>query len=331
MNYCTNILRTSLVLVLMLLASGSLAAETPEKFKDLETHLEDETAFVDAVRAYDRVLTTRSELAQMEAEMRKKQGDQEGFEKSMANARAATAEIRVLYDWAMGHFPNNARLQNYYGELLYDAYGDAAGALKAWTNATSMDPKLAEPHSNLAMHYCHSGRYELGFSEMETALKLDKNNPDFNYNMCQLMMIHNIQYEEIKGISQSRIYKKAMKHSATAVKYLPTDYDVLEDYALNFFAAERFGVEADWEDAAVAWQAAREHAHNDTQRFFTWLNEGRALLRTKHPDRGIVPLENALKIMPDSGPAQELLRRAREQVGVTAESEPTVEPEKSDQ
>lgn len=308
-------------IALLLLASplSATAQNIPEPFRELAGDLNDEEKFVDAVRGFDRMQKDKALEAQQKAEQLKQQGDQEGYEKTIGEARATVEQIRALYNWSLGYYPNNARLQNYYGELLYDAYGDTMSAVKAWHQATTMDSDLPGPHNNLGLHYCHTGRYELGFAEMEKALKLDKKNPDYHFNMAQLMLVHNIQYAGLKGYSQPKIYRKAMKHSETAVKYAPEDYDILEDYAVNYFAAERFDVLPDWVDAAKAWQAAREFARNDTERFFTWLNEGRVWLQAKKPEKAVDPLVNAVSMMPDSEPALELLRRAREQVGESEE------------
>jgi tetratricopeptide (TPR) repeat protein len=313
----TRTLLASLCIILM--AAAATAQEIPERFRPLAVHLEEEETFVDAVRGFDKLHTGVALTAQKAAAERKKVGDMEGHDRKMEEAHAAVALVREAYEWALGHYPNNARLHNYYGELLYDAYGDQMAALKAWHNATSMDSDLAGPHNNLGLHYCHSGRYELGFAEMEKALELDKKNPDYHFNMAQLMLIHTPQYAAWKGYSPKKVYKRAMKHSETAVENAPEDYDILEDYAVNFFAAERYEIEADWHDAARAWQAAREHARNDSEKFFTWLNEGRVWLRAGLPEKAVDPLVTAVSMMPDSEPALELLKRARDQVGSTGE------------
>ena len=85
-----------------------------------------------------------------------------------------------------------------------------------------------------------------------------------------------------------------------AAELLPNDFDVLQDYAVNFFAAERFDIEADWAEAAAAWQAARAQARSTNEEFFTWLNEGRVRQRMGKTEEARICFEAALAIRPDS-------------------------------
>jgi hypothetical protein len=82
---------------------------------------------------------------------------------------------------------------------------------------------------------------------------------------------------------------------------------------VNFFAAENYGVDADWKEAAAAWAAARKHARNDTEEFYTWLNEARVWIENNDDDRAEPCLESALALMPDSTIALQLLEKVRKE------------------
>ena len=105
-----------------------------------------------------------------------------------------------------------------------------------------------------------------------------------------------------------------MRKSKGAARYAPNDYDLLTDYAVNFYAAENFDLEADWLEAAKAWEAARAKAMTDVQRFYTWLNEARAWGFAEDWKRAAERVDEALKLRPDSESAQALLDRARNEL-----------------
>ena len=102
-----------------------------------------------------------------------------------------------------------------------------------------------------------------------------------------------------------------MRFSKDAARYAPNDYVLLADYAVNFYAAENFDIEADWLEAAKAWEAARAKATSVQQRFYTWLNEARVLGMAGDWRRAGERSGEALKLRPDNESAQALLDRAQ--------------------
>ncbi|MCH7909691.1 MAG: hypothetical protein IIB38_08755 [Candidatus Hydrogenedentes bacterium] len=102
-----------------------------------------------------------------------------------------------------------------------------------------------------------------------------------------------------------------MRFSKDAARYAPNDYVLLADYAVNFYAAENFDIEADWLEAAKAWETARAKATSVQQRFYTWLNEARVLGMAGDWRRAGERSGEALKLRPDNESAQALLDRAQ--------------------
>ena len=107
------------------------------------------------------------------------------------------------------------------------------------------------------------------------------------------------------------MYKEAMKLSKQAAELRPTDYELAQDYAVNFFAAAQLGVEADWAKAAAAWQDARARATQLDQVFYTWLNEARSWLNGSENTKAAACLQEALKIDPNNAIARQLLEKAK--------------------
>ncbi len=298
-------------LAALLLALGAATAAgqepLPEAFAPLQEKLGDEQAFVDAVRAFDRTRVLLAEAdAQMGAQL-KESGEDAAAKERYDSANAHIALVRQAYEFALRQYPNNARLHNFYGELLLDFFKDAAGAAKEWNTALMLDDDLAAAHNNLGMYMLHAGRYGEGLRHMDRALELDDKNPDILFNLAQVYLIHGPQVRAHYDWSEKRVYNEAMKLSKKAAELAPQDFDVLQDYAVNFFAAENFGIEAKWKRAADAWETAREHARNDTQRFFTWLNEGRVWIRKGDADEARRCLTEAVKLRPQSDVARRLL------------------------
>lgn len=288
-------------------AFAAAAAELPPELQHLEALKSDQTAVVDAVRAFDKAeISAAGNEAELAAELAK-QGEKDEAAEKKKSAAARVAKVRAAYEWVLEQYPKNARARNYYGELLYDRYGDEAGALKEWNLAISLDADFSPPHNNLGIHYCHVGQYRLGLSEYEQALELDSGHPDYLFNLTQAYLLYFPQVQEIKGWTKTKVYKEAMKLSKKAKKAGPDDYELAQDYANNFYAAESFGARPNWRRAASAWEDARELARNDVERFFTWLNEGRVWKKEGNKDKAIECLNEAVKLRPDEPVPQKLL------------------------
>jgi hypothetical protein len=99
-----------------------------------------------------------------------------------------------------------------------------------------------------------------------------------------------------------------MKMSKKAAE-LSNEFELIQDYAVNFFAAENFQLEADWRDAAKVWQWAREKARTTDEEFYTWLNEARVWILEGNEDKARTCLEAALEIRPDNEVASTLLSK----------------------
>lgn len=219
--------------------------------------------------------------------------------------------VQQAYEYALDIHPRNARLLNGYGELLYDELGQTGRATRLWRRATRLDPTCAEPFNNLAIHYCHVGKYRAGLSALQKMLHLEPGNPEFLFNAVQLYLSHGPQMASLLGWEPARLYHEAMVLSQRAAASRPCDFEFLKDYALNFFTAENFGVEPDWGQAAQAWQAARHHAPNDDMRFATWLYEARTWLRASERAKAEACLKKGLALRPQSAVARELLKRTQ--------------------
>lgn len=220
--------------------------------------------------------------------------------------------IGQIWEYVLERYPNNARANTYYGEYLYDYTSDRVAAMNRWRVAVKLDNKFAPVHNNLGLHYFHEGNYAKGVEHIQKAIDLDKNNPDFLFNMVQLYLNHYPQLSKILKVSREKIYRDAMKMSKKAAELLPDDFEMVQDYAVNFFAAENFEIEADWQESARAWQAAQTVAPDEDRRFYSLLNEARVWLRAGRKEPAQEALTKALAIHPDNKVALNLNARARQ-------------------
>lgn len=298
--------------LLCLSAMPALAADLPPELKFLETIESDEAALVDAGRRFQlqqfALMDWDDQLIQNYAA--DGQGDLAATQQEETQKRGKL--VRTMWEWVLERYPQNARANNYYGEYLFDYSGDEAGGLKHWMTATQIDDDLGPAHNNLGIYYFHTGEYNRGLEHLDRALKLEPDNPDYLYNLAQMYLIHYPQIERITKTPRDKLYKRAMDMSKKAAALLPNDFDIVQDYAVNFFAAENFGIDADWEMAAEAWKRAQAVARTEDERFYALLNEARAWMNGKQPKNAISPLEQAVKLQTDSTVAQQLLAKARE-------------------
>ena len=287
--------------------AGPLGApgELPDELHGLG-ELSNETEFVTALRDFDRLQVDLMHWDMAMAQEFVEQGEKDMAEACKAKTTRRLELVDTAYKEAIRRYPNNARVRNWYGEFRYDQAGDAAAAVMSWKLATKLDPSLGAPFSNLGIHYCHAGDHTNCFRLVEQAVEKEPDNPDFLFNLAQLYFIHVPQVSRAHGWKEERVYNEAMKFSRRAAELKPDDYELLQDYAVNFFAAERYGITADWDKAAEAWRRAREKARESDEVFYTWLNEARVWLRKPDPAQAESCLRAALAIYP-SDVAQRLL------------------------
>jgi len=284
-------------------------AESPPTFKSVMENAGSETEFVDALRAFDQTERVFIQSARQVINQLRASGTDDEIKTAMRRVTERRDRLRAAYEQALQRYPQNALLHTYYGEVLYDFYHEVDGAMREWHLAISFDPDVAPAHNNLGMELCHTGSYATGVHHLDTARELDPKNPAYLFNLVQIYLIHGPQVSQIRGWDKDKVYNEAMKLSRKAVQLRPDSFDYLQDYAVNFFAGENFGVDVNWKRAAAAWEAARAHAPGVDQRFYTWLNEARAWIR--HGDNGNAErcLRAALTIKPGNDVVMQLLAK----------------------
>lgn len=208
--------------------------------------------------------------------------------------------VRESYEEALELHGDSPLLNNFYAELLHDYMGQPGDAGKHWRRAISLDPHYGRALNNLGLLYCHEGRYNEGLAHLDQSLKEEPDNPDFLFNMVQIYFIHPLHVMQAKKISRKKVYEEAMAMSEKAVRHAPTAFDLLRDYALNFFVAESFDAKPNWKKAAKAWQDARKQARGKMELFNTWLNEARVHIRNKDKSSARKCLTEAEKLWPES-------------------------------
>ncbi|MBX3179547.1 MAG: tetratricopeptide repeat protein [Candidatus Hydrogenedentes bacterium] len=288
-------------------AGGPDEAELAAYLEPLKALEGDQAAFAD--RVWDMGNAEFKKLDENRTILANPQSSNDSKIAASREIRVNVARLEALAAYGVERFENNPRLRNFRGNVYYDVLDKQVEGVKEWHTAVSLDSKYADPYNNLGMHYFHVGRYPLGFQNMDMALKLDPKSPDFCFNMAQNYLIYRPQTESHRGWPAEKVYKEAMKLSKKAVKLAPKDYELLQDYAVNFLAAQNFGVEPNWKEAVKAWRAARVYARTDEERFFTWMNEGRAWRSMGKKGEAIAAFQEALKIIPESEVARNNIAR----------------------
>ena len=306
----------SIALAVCAMAAPFLAADLPAFPAEIEflnqVPAEQPDKVVDAVRQYTLL---QFALFDWDREIAKQlaadpaSGDEAKARQQSAGERLERAQ--QAYTVLIERYPKNARALNYYGEFLYDFRGDEMNGVRCWKESIANDPTLALPYNNLAIHYSHSGQIAFGIENYNKAIELEPENPDFKFNLAQLYLTFSPDVAKELKCEEAKVYREGMKLSKAAAELKPSDYKLQEDYAANFYAADRFKITPDWTDAAAAWRRARTSARANDQVFFTWLNEARAWIRKPDKAKAEACLVEALKILPDSDVAQRLLEKVR--------------------
>jgi len=268
----------------------------PTYLDPLNALVGDENAFVDQLWVMGNAQFERLETLQYELSH---STDPEVIKATSLEIGRCVARLKALSEFGLKSYDHNARVRNFNGTVNYDALGRQMEGVKEWHAAVSLDTDYSDPYNNLGMHYFHAGNYPLGFQNMDKALELEPKNPDYCFNMAQNYLIYRPQTEAHRGWDAKRVYKEAMKLSKKATKLAPDDFEILQDYAVNFLAAENFGTEPDWKGAVKAWQAARKHAPGKVNVYFTWLNEGRAWRAMENNKEAKRCFEEAIQNIPE--------------------------------
>lgn len=306
-----NCMTWRLVVLAVAICAGAWSQELPEELKHLDAIASDQVAVVDAARRFH---LQQQSMIDWDMRMISDYGMHGQPELAQEKQREMLHRMDLLkaqWKWILARYPNDARANNYYGEFLFDYDGDENAGIQHWMTAVELDDTCSPAHNNLGIHYFHTGRYAQGLKHLQRALELEEHNPDYLYNMAQMYLIHFDTLEQLLETPRVKLYEHAMEMSREAAELAPDDFEILQDYAVNFYAAENFGLTADWREAAAAWQRALPHARTEDERFYVLLNEGRAWMRSSEPRNAVKPLEDALAMNADNDIAKQLLAQAR--------------------
>ena len=303
-------MRMLLGAAITVLVSCSASAELPDELQHLET-IKDEPAAVDAMRNFH---TLQEGLIRWDSELAAQYVD--SGERSLAETKAEDVRRRVRavgsgWQYLLARYPSNPRVNNYYGEYLYDHTRDQAAAVQHWQRAVDLDPAFAPGFNNLGVHYLHNGNVRLGLQYLNTAVELDPNHPDYLFNITQAYLNYRRHVNRLYAINEKKVYEQAMDFSRRAAEYAPNDLQIVQDYAVNFYAAENFGLTADWKAAAQAWDDVLAIAVKTTDRYYAILNKARVMIRMRNWSEAIALLEQSLEMEPDSEVAASLLEQCR--------------------
>ena len=291
--------------------SGVAQKQLPASVQHLANFEQDPDALIDAAR---RLQNQQLELIRWDATQ--VQRHVMNKERGLADTKQEQIEQRIetigtVWEYVLARYPNDARALNYYGEYFYDIVGEEMSAVKYWKRASVLDEQYGLADNNLGIYYFHIGNYPTGHGYLSKALGVDQKNPDYLFNMAQMYLTHFPDLARILEKKPKKLYREAMSFSRKAMQNAPDDFDLAQDYAVNFYAAENLGVEPDWKHAASAWAHSKTLARNDDELYFTTLNEARCLIRAGRGEQAVPLLEEVLTRTPDSEVVQDLMAQAR--------------------
>lgn len=308
-------MRPLIILCLCLIGTMSVYAApepgAPATIQSLKRFADDPEALVDAARRFHLQQQDLSNWDYALAQEKAENGDLSFQESRNEQIRKRTKNMQAAWEYVLSRYPNNPRALNYFGEFWYDFGGDSNKAVTYWKRSAALDQTSGFADNNLGIYYFHTGSYRSGISHLQKAMDKDPVNPDFLYNTAQMYLSYFPQLEEILKTDRKNLFREAMEFSRKAAIYALDDVDIVQDYAVNFFASVNFDVEVDWRKAAAAWVDARKLVHDDDKIFYTLLNEGRCWTRHGDNPRALELYEQALKLRPTSIIAKELVEKSK--------------------
>ncbi|NLN94188.1 MAG: tetratricopeptide repeat protein [Candidatus Hydrogenedens sp.] len=264
------------------------------------------------VRTFDKFMMIHLRRLESRADSLDKENEEAEARELQGKVREYLEILRNSYEQALELHNDSALLHNFYAELLHDHLGQPGDAGKHWRRAIILDPHYGRALNNLGLLYCHEGRYSEGLEHLDSSLNEEPDNPDFLFNLVQIYLIHPEQVMLAKKINRRKLYETAMKMSEAAVRNAPGAFDLLRDYALNFFLADNFDSKPNWKKAAKAWQAARKKARLKADIFNTWLNEARVHIRNRDKSAARKCLTEAEALWPESPVVKTLFQSLEE-------------------
>ena len=178
--------------------------------------------------------------------------------------------------------------------MAYEVNALAQAARESYEQATTLDPSSARALYFLAVSSGKQGEMDAALEALDRVLDLED-----TYVPAHL-------YRGQWSLEVGRIDEAAASFRR-ATELDPTDFSLIQDYAVNFFASETFEVRVNWKEAMSAWAHARTLAKHPDEVFYTWLNEARAAIKGHNYSRARTCLEEALKLRPDSRVANDLI------------------------
>ncbi len=206
--------------------------------------------------------------------------------------------IRAFYEALRERYPDNARIENHYAELLYDEFYEMGDAVMIWEKLEDEYPGYGSVLFNLALHYNDFGDYDRSLDLYERLMEVASGNPDYLFALTQFYLTHFPFVEERYGWSREKLAQEAMALSRRASELAPDDYELAYDYAINFFSLNDRGIAPDWSEAAAASRRAAGIARSDDDKYTALMYEARAWLRAKDVEKANTALDRADEILP---------------------------------
>jgi tetratricopeptide (TPR) repeat protein len=304
-------------LCVMTLAISAVAQKPlPRTLQHLKSVAQDEEALVKSARLYHRQQIELNDWDYNTASIYRDEDVAKVIGMYEGRIRTRTESVKTMWEYVLSIYPKNAMAMNYMGEYWYDMGNNKHAGVRFWKEALMINDELALAHNNIGLHYSHFGEPKRGYLSHKRALEIEPKKPDFLYNMAQFYMtqFHILEKETKK--SSSELYKAAMEFSKDAAEADPEEYVYQMDYATNFYAAQNFGVSADWVKAALAWRKAHDIAPGKLESFFTRLNEGRCWIFAGRKTEAMTALAAARELNGNSKVIETLVERAQAIEGI---------------
>jgi tetratricopeptide (TPR) repeat protein len=226
--------------------------------------------------------------------------EDEKFSGAGLNLKSATLRSRILqrldpvrkrYEDFLQRYPRHVKARIAYGSFLNDL-GEEEPAAQQWQKATEIDPRQPAAWNNLANHYGHNGEAKKAFECYDKAIEISPRESVYYQNLATTTYLFRKDAMEHYSLAEGQLYERVMALYRKALALDPENFSLATELAQTYYGfkpgstnaseASQPALQAHYDAALTAWQAAFKLAHDEVERQGVYVHLARVNILAGH-------------------------------------------------